>query len=140
MKCKFVTDMGVDTSSLDDASRELVRFRPVNGGRKLEAYFPAGTEFENPNAAFFVDRGCAVPADAECESAAKPLTAEQRAKRERAYRADAAGIHDPGDRELFFADVIKGYRKEGSKVVYDPGSQWGKYQAAKAAVEAEVDA
>lgn len=139
MQCKFTVDVGVNPATLDAEHHAKIAWRPINGGRKMEAYFPAGTVYAHPNAAFFVDRGMALPDDAECEAAIRALTPEQRRRREAEYQADAAGVHDPGDRELFFAGVITGYKSSNGPKEYVPGPNWDAYQRAREAAKADEE-
>lgn len=140
MKCEFVVPVDIDVSVLDDAHKSMVKWRKsqsrATGKPKMEPYFPAGTVYDHPNAFHFVDVGCAIPADDECADAARAMTPEQRKKLEQNYRADAAGIHDAHDRELFFAGVIAGYEDIGNgQHAYKPGPN---YAAWKEAQDAEA--
>lgn len=138
MKCRFVVDVPVDVSTMAETEKAKVEWRSVQssrGQKKLEAYFPAGTEYDHPDAAFFCDRGMAVPADAECEAAAVKLTPEQRAKLELEYKADMAGVVDPHDRELFMAGVIAGYEQVEGQTAYRPGPNYAKWKKAQDAIK-----
>lgn len=145
MKCKFVIDVGADVSTMSESEKAKVHWRSVvnaaTGAKRLEAFFPAGTEYEHPNAAYFVNRGMAVPADAECEAAAITLAPEQRARLELEYKADAAGVVDAHDRELFLAGVILGYEQVDGKTAYVPGpnyANWKQAQDKQAATKSDI--
>lgn len=145
MKCKFLVDIDVDVDAMDAEQMAKVDYRPgishITGQPQPEAYFPAGTEYDHPKAYHFCDIGCAVPADAECEAAAKPISPEARRKLELNYQADALGIHEPADRKLFFAGVIAGYEGLGpGKLAYLPGPNWAKWKAAQDAGKAKAAA
>lgn len=136
MKCKFIVDIDVDVSAMDDAHKPLIRWRTnetsrTTGRIKSVPYFPAGTIYDVSAAAYFCDVGCAVPADAECEAACNPMTPEARRKLEQQYQANALGINDPEDRELFYAGVIAGYEPVGEHLAYLPGPNWESWKAAQ---------
>lgn len=136
MKCTFVADTDVNIVTLPEQFKPLAQPREARtrrGKKKVEWFFPAGTTYESPMAYVFVDAGQAVAADEECVRAAKPMTDEERRRRELEYKATAAGVLDPADRELFFAGVITGYQRDGERMVYAPGPLWDKYQAMKKA-------
>lgn len=139
MKCTFVIDVDVDVAVLDVTARKSIQWRPVRdaktGKTKLEAYFPAGTEYAHPNAAYFVNRGMAVPADDECEAACPGLTPEMRQKLEQEYAADQRGIVDKDDRELFFAGVIDGYEQVQGRTAYIPGPNYASWKQAQDALK-----
>jgi hypothetical protein len=61
MKCQFVLDVDMDVATLDPNQAHKLKFRPVQQGREQVKvpYFPAGTDYEHPNAAFFVRNGMA---------------------------------------------------------------------------------
>lgn len=137
MKCKFVFDVSVDPSTMDDAQKELIQLRAVKrqtGKIVMEPYFPSGTEYEHPNAVFFVTRGMAVPADDECRVACPHMTEAELKKLQQEYEADSLGIEDKDDRELFFAGIIAGYEQVSGRTAYLPGPNWQKYKDAQEAV------
>jgi hypothetical protein len=146
MKCKFVLDVDVDVRKLATAQKSQIRWRAgVNkftGKTRREAYFAAGTEYDHPNAAFFVNHGMAVPADDDCEAACDQITPEQRDELELSYKATSLGIHDEHDRDLFFGGVIAGYERVKGKLAYLPGPNWAQWdqeqQAAAAVPESDV--
>lgn len=136
MKCKFIVDVDVDVSAMDDAHKPLVKWRRnersrATGRIKSTPFFPAGTIYDHPNAAHFCDVGCAVPEDAECANACNQLTPEARKRLEQEYQANALGINDPDDRQLFFAGVIAGYEPIGEQLAYLPGPNWENWKAAQ---------
>ena len=145
MKCKFVIDQDVNPASMPDSERAKVKFRSgkvknLSGKQiaKVMAYFEAGTEYEHPKAWFFVINGQAVPADDECEVAAKEagLTDEDLRTMQHRYKRQHLGITEE-DIPLYDAGVILGYDKKSSDG-YIHGPKWDEYQAAlKAAEEAE---
>ena len=72
MKCRFLDDVDVNPQTSPQMQR-FVRLRKMQamGGRTVDIpYWPAGTEYEHPKAAFFVLQGMAEPADEECYDAA----------------------------------------------------------------------
>lgn len=144
MKCQFVIDVDVDVSTMDVESKKLIKWRPVKDGKtgkmRMEPYFPAGTDYEHPNAAYFVERGMAIPKDAACEAACPQLTVEERTRREQEYRADQLGIVDANDRELFFAGVIAGYEQINGQAAHLPGPNYAAYKAAQDAVKSPAKA
>lgn len=134
MKCKFVFDVSVDPSTMDEESKKLIRYRAVkrpSGKVVMEPYFPSGTEYEHPAAAMFVTRGMAVPADEECLQACPNLTESELQRLQLNYQADALGIADKEDRELFFAGVIAGYEQVNGRTAYLPGPNWQPYKDAQ---------
>lgn len=138
MKCVFCLDVDVDPSTLDERHTAKIKFRKALVGceRQQVPYFPAGTEYEHPNAAFFVRNGLADPGDDECRDAAD-LTPEQMAHVKHRYRRLKAGINEE-DHELFDLGVITGYQTDGS---YKHGPNWDSYYATKAeenAAETEI--
>lgn len=136
MKCQFVLDVDVDVAGLDSEQTSKLKFRWTRQGREnvRVAYFPAGTEYEHPNADFFVHNGQADPADQECIDAVGAMTPEQRELVKKRYRRLAAGITQD-DLPLFDAGVILGYNGDGS---YKHGPNWDAYYAANPAPQ-EVD-
>lgn len=143
MKCKFVCDVDVDASTLDAVHKSKLKFREtrnrVTGLPQFEAYFSAGTEYEHPNAAFFVDRGMAVPVDGECTEKCKPISQEQRNSLELSYKADLLGINDPKDRDLFFAGVIGGYEPVNGQMAYIKGPNYDAWRNGIAAEKAKQE-
>ena len=142
MKCKFILDVDVDVSTMPDDQKPKIKWKTtinrLTGEPRLEAYFPAGTEYEHDNAAFFVNHGMALPADAECEAAVKPMSPDQRKKVEQEYHAAVLGIADAKDKELFFAGVIAGYeRLENGQLAYLPGPNYDAWKAAQDAAKAK---
>lgn len=128
MKCVFTRDMDVNPKTLSVADKAKVKFRAstVNGNPAMIPFFPAGTEYEHPQAALFVRKGCAAPADDECREKCG-MTPEQIEQAQHLYQRNAAGIR-PEDYELFDNGVITGYTQEG---VYVPGPTWEAYQQAR---------
>jgi len=143
MKCQFVLDVDVDVTTMADEHKALVQWKSVKhaftGKPRMEAYFPAGTIYEHPQANVFVDRGMAIPADAECEAACTALSPEARRALEMGYRADLAGIQDPEDRKLFAAGVITGYQTVDGRTVYKPGPNYESWKKAQDAAQAATD-
>lgn len=143
MQCQFVVDVDVDVSTMAESEKAKVnwRQRTTRTGRKqkLAAYFKAGTVYEHPDAAHFVRVGCAIPFDAECKAACADISPDQLARLAKNYQADAAGILDEDDRELFFAGVIKGYEKVGDKTAYIPGPNYEAWKQAKDEEEAAAE-
>lgn len=143
MKCKFVLDVDVDVTTLAEEAKSLVKWKSVRlqttGKPRMEAYFPAGTVYDHPMANMFVDRGMAIPADAECEAACTPVSAEARQALEMSYQADVAGIHDPEDRKLFAAGVITGYQTIDGRAVYKPGPNYEAWRKAQEVAQASPD-
>jgi hypothetical protein len=137
MKCKFVLDVDIDTDTIQDQHVGLVRFkeRKVGGKKKKVPYFPAGTEYDHPNAAFFVQQGMATPSDKECASVTSDLSPEQLAMLQKRYKRQAAGILKE-DYELFDAGVITGYAPDGS---YVHGPNWDAYHAEKPEIPQATD-
>lgn len=133
MKCRFIVDVDADISGVPESEKPKLKWRTsknyVTGEPRPEPYFPAGTEYEHPGAAGLCDWGMAVPADAECEAAAKPMSPEQRADLELNYKAAALGIHDKKDVDLFKAGVIAGYESVEGQIAYKPGPNWAAYKA-----------
>lgn len=129
MKCKFLTDVDTEPSLLpeSEAAKAIARqsTNRETGEVRNEWYFPAGTELDHPDAWKFVDFGMATAADQECIDTCQVLTPEQREKRELSYQADAKGIHEASDRDLFFRGVITGYeRLPSGSLAYVPGPNW----------------
>jgi hypothetical protein len=120
MRCRFVVDVDVNPQSSPQMQR-FVKLRQIkHGARTIDVpYWPAGTEYEHPKAAFFVLQGMAEPADLECAVAAS-MTEAERAKVQHAYQRQARGII-PKDWPLFDAGYIAGYENDGS---YTPGPKW----------------
>ncbi len=133
MKCKFIHDVDVQASALPESEKAKVKMKQVKSRRtgkmRWEAYFPAGTIYEHPNAAHFVDCGMAIPEDPECEAACKPMTEEQRISMQNSAQCNALGIHDDNDRELFALGFIAGYEKVDGKDVYIPGPNYAQWEA-----------
>ena len=135
MKCRFIVDIDADPSMVPEDQKAKIRWRPARsrkGKERLDPYFAAGTEYEHPMAAHFVEIGCAVPADQECTTACGNISQAELDRRAQDYRADAAGIHDPKDRDLFFAGVITGYEDLGNgKHAYIPGPNYDAWDEAR---------
>jgi len=119
MKCRFVRDVMVEPKGMAGEMVRHIVMRQVSG--KDVAYWPVGTEYEHPKAAFFVRQGMAEPADAECEAA---VTGLDLAKVQHAYDRQAKGIH-PKDWKLYDAGFIAGYDEEGE---YLPGPNYAEYE------------
>lgn len=136
MKCRFVIDVDVELASMPSEMRRHVLYRDVktNRGVKQLPYWPAGTEYETPQAAFFVRQGMAVPADFECQMACG-IKLEEMPALQHAYQRQAKGILQQ-DWELFDAGYIVGYEPDGG---YTPGPKWDEYQAKLAAEDADDD-
>lgn len=134
MKCVFVVNVDVDPAKLSAAAKLKVKFRinTVKGKLSSIPYFPAGTEYEHPNAAFFCQAGSAAPADDECLQACG-MTEDELAAVQRLYKITAAGIEGKDDIELWDAGVIIGYRQDGS---YEPGPNWEEFMKARAQMQA----
>lgn len=126
MKAKLVLDQFADVSALTDEQRKQIVFKPGHRG-KLDAVFPAGTEFSGEDALRLCKTGQAAPSDDEC-SKKLGWTAAQLAAAQTAYKMDTLGINRKEDRELYVAGVIAGYDE---KLNYIPGPNWNKYQQAK---------
>lgn len=128
MKCQFVIDVDMDASTLDPEQVHKLKFRWARQGKEnvKVAYFPAGTDYEHPEADFFVRNGQADPVDQECIDAVGAMTPEQRVLVKKRYRRLAAGIAQE-DFELFDAGVILGYNKSDGS--YIPGPNWDEYHA-----------
>ena len=129
MKCKWISDTDTEPSLLPESEAAKVVARPTanqkTGQVRNEWYFPAGTELDHPDAWKFVNFGMATAADQECEDACQVLAADERTRRELAYQADAKGIHEDADRDLFFRGVITGYeRLPNGSLAYIPGENW----------------
>ncbi len=139
MKCKFIHDVDVQASALPESEKAKVRMRQVKSRRtgqmRWEAYFPAGTVYEHPNAAHFVDLGMAIPEDEECEAACSPMSDEKRTEMQNSAQCAALGIHDENDRELFALGFIAGYEKVDGKDVYIPGPNYSQWEASRKASE-----
>lgn len=143
MKCRFVFDVSVDPSTMEETSKALIKLRPVkrsSGKLVMEPYFPSGTEYEHPAAAMFVMRGMAVPADDECLDACPNLTESELQRLQLNYKADELGIADKDDRELFFAGVIAGYEQVNGRTAYLPGPNWQAYTEAQDKLKATASA
>jgi hypothetical protein len=133
MKCQFVLDVDMNVATLDSEQAHKLKFRWARQGREniKVGYFPAGTEYEHPDADFFVRNGQADPADQECIDAIGAITSEQRELVKKRYRRLAAGIAQE-DFALFDAGVILGYNAgDGS---YVPGPNWDEYHRENPAV------
>jgi hypothetical protein len=133
MKCRFSIDVPVNPATMRDSERAKVKFRQVKMRGKVngkttvknvpDPYFPAGTIYENDNAAFFVMQGMADPADDEC-AAACGMNADEIAVAKRAlYKMEHILVKDW---QLFDADVITGYDEKGE---YIPGPKWAEWHA-----------
>lgn len=129
-------DVDVELTNMPPAMRRHVVYRDVKTqhGVKQIPFWPAGTEYETPQAAFFVRQGMATPADFECQIACgvKP---EEMPALQHAYQRQAKGILQQ-DWELFDAGYIVGYEQDGS---YMPGPKWAEYQTKLAAEQAADD-
>ena len=129
MKSKLRLDQFADLSTLPDHLRGKIKFKPgvTPGGKTVAvAYFPAGTEFEGPQALALCRTGQAQPADDECATALN-MTDAQRLSMQVEYDMDNKGINKPEDRTLYRAGVILGYDE---KLNYIHGPNWEAYQAA----------
>lgn len=135
MKCVFVTNVDVNPATMTAAHKRLVKWRInlVKGKRTSIPYFPAGTEYEHPNAAFFCQAGSAAPLDDECREATG-LTEEQLEALQRQYKLTAAGILE-ADVELWDAGVITGYEENGD---YIHGPNWDEWMKAHEAEKAKA--
>lgn len=143
MKCQFVCDVSVDVSTMDDEHKAKIHFRQVRdraGKTKMEPYFPAGTEYEHPAAVHFVERGVAIPSDDECREACAHISSSELKRLQEEYAADAAGISDKDDRELFKAGVIEGYEQVNGKTAYKPGPNWKRYRTAQEKLKQQQEA
>jgi len=142
MKCRFTVDMDADASMVPEDQKSKLKWRAAKsrkGKGRLDPYFPSGTDYEHPMAPHFVEIGCAVPSDDECKAACGEISQAELDRRAQNYRADAAGIHDPMDRELFFAGVITGYEDVGNgKHAYIPGPNYGAWDEARKQKAAEA--
>lgn len=134
MKCEFLVDADTEKSLLDPAEAAKVVSRwsrnSTTGVMREEWYFPKGTIHEHPECWRLVDCGIAKPADAECEARCKQMTPAERARLELEYKADALGINDPVDRQLFFDGVIAGYEAVGDgQLAWLPGPNYEHWRA-----------
>lgn len=136
MKCKFVVDVDIEPKSMPPEMARHVQYRDAGTreGVKKFPYWPAGTEYEIQNAAFFVRQGMAEPADDECRVACG-MDPQQMQVVQHAYQRQARGIL-PKDWEHFDAGYIVGYDEKGD---YLPGPKWDEYQAKLAAEEDSDD-
>lgn len=147
MKCIFTLDQDVNPATMAESEKAKVKFRSGKTTNltgkvlgKVVPYFPAGTEYEHPNAAFFVLAGSAIPGDKECTDAVKAegMTDEDLAALQHRYKRADLGIEE-ADVPLYDAGVILGYDPK-SPDGYIHGPQWEAYQAAMKQVEAEAAA
>lgn len=133
MKCMFIRQVDVDTTTMSEAQKKLVKVRmnKVNGVLQPIPIFEVGTVYEFPDAPIHCRNGHAAPLDDECTKATGMTDKELAAARHIQKRA-AAGIR-PEDYPLFDAGVITGYVFETGD--YVPGPNW---EAWKKAQEAEA--
>lgn len=133
MKCRFSIDVPVNPATMRESERAKVKFRlvrmrgKVNGRTTVknvpDPYFPAGTIYEDDNAAFFVMQGMADPADEEC-SVACGMNADEIAVAKRAlFKMENILAQDW---LLFDNDVITGYDETGN---YVRGPKWDEWHA-----------
>ena len=134
MKAKLVLDQFADVSALTDEQRTQIVFKPGYRGR-LDAVFPAGTEFSGEDALRLCKTGQAAPSDDEC-SKKLGWTAAQLAAAQTSYKMDTLGINRKEDRELYMAGVIAGYDE---KLNYIPGQNWNAYNKAKTEAASSED-
>jgi len=130
MKCKFINDTDTEPRLLPESEAAKAVARPARnretGEIRNDWYFPAGTELDHPDAWKMVNFGMATASDQECVDACQKITAEETSRRELAYQADAKGINEEADRDLFFRGVITGYeRLPNGSLAYVPGPKWG---------------
>jgi hypothetical protein len=140
MKARLSLDQFADASKCNEAQQKLLSFkagRNAAGKTVPVPYFPAGSVFEGDQAIALCRTGQAVPADDECAEALG-LSEEKIAALQVDYKMTSLGINDKGDRELYRAGVIAGYKKVGDKVEVIHGPNWKAYQAAIAEAE-ELD-
>jgi len=141
MKCKFVVKVDMHEPAVPDSEKSKLVAHTVRnslGEDRIDHYFPAGTEYEHPDAWRFVNFGMADAADDECKKKCKPLSDEDRALLQKRYAAASLGIHDQADVQLFLDDVIAGYEFIDGKAAYIPGPNWSAHQA-KIDAEAKKD-
>lgn len=147
MKCRFVVDMEVNPATMADAERAKVKFRqrtmrrrhPITGrveeSNVMDAYFPAGTEYECQLAWKFVLNGEAEPADDECAEVCG-LTADDMHKLQRSrFKTEHIA---PSDWDLYDKGVILGYDEKGPDG-YAVGPAWEAYQKALSEVDDDED-
>lgn len=137
MKCTVVTNVDVDVKTFPQNQTGNIRWRHgishVTRKKILIPYLPAGTDYEHPNAAMFVNHGAAISADDECAAASQPMNANDRAQLQLGYQATMKGIHEEHDRNLFFAGVILGYEPVGEdgQLAYIPGPNYAAWKEAQ---------
>lgn len=117
MKCQFIREMAINIRRATDELKAAAIERVSHG--KPQYFVPVGTYFTSPIAWFWVQQGCAVPADNECQIAAN-RTPEQLEKSQHAMDRMQAGIH-PEDFEKWERGEILGYEMDGS---YKLGPNW----------------
>lgn len=136
MKCRFVVDVDVNPQT-SPQMQQFVKLRQIRQGMRTISvpYWPAGTEYEVHNAAFFVLQGMAEPVDEECYEAAGRPSKDHLTFLQHAYKRQALGIVSM-DWDKFDAGYIAGYDAKGE---YIPGPKWDEYQAILAAEDEEDD-
>jgi hypothetical protein len=144
VKCKFINDTDTEPSLLPESEAAKAVARPARnretGEIRNDWYFPAGTELDHPDAWKMVNFGMATASDQECLDACQKITADEKSRRELAYQADAKGINEPADRDLFFRGVITGYeRLPNGSLAYVPGPNWGDHAQKIEAEKAKED-
>ena len=147
MRCKFINDTDTEPRLLPPSEAVKAVARPSKhretGEIRNDWFFPAGTELDHPDAWKMVNFGMATASDQECLDACQKITADEKSRRELAYQADAKGINEESDRDLFFRGVITGYeRLPNGSLAYVPGPNWAghaqKIQAEKAKEDDEL--
>lgn len=103
MKCRLIREVERPARTPEEelAAEQTGRF-PI---------MPVGTEIDHADAYLLVQMGVAVPADEECELAAK-MTPEKMRAAQYAYERTSRGIH-PGDFEAYDAGLMVGYDEQG---------------------------
>lgn len=131
MKSTLVVDCEVNAVTLPEYLRPTMKWKRRSKDAKPEAYLPAGTMFDGPQALFLCRTGQAAAADQECVEALG-MTPAEAAVAQRKHLAAAAGIKGQNDHELFMAGVIDGYGPgtTDTKPVYKPGKNWAAYAEA----------
>lgn len=117
MRCQFIREMEININRARDDLKAAAVARTVHG--VVRYFVPDGTYYTSPKAWFFVQQGCAVPADNECAIAANRTDDEMAAAQ---HSMDRLKAHiDPEDFDKYDRGEITGYEMDGS---YKKGPNW----------------
>jgi len=132
MRCRFVVQVDMHEPAVPESEKHKLVEKVVKNSRgedRTDHFFPAGTEYEHPDAWRFVNFGMADAVDDECKAMAKPLSDAERKMLQKRYAAASAGVHDQDDVQLFLDDKILGYRDVDGQTAYIPGPRWAEHEA-----------